>query len=98
MTIPANAPVIGSDAHSTSSGVHADAILKALNQGDHELASKVYSAYNPAIVGRKIDIRVGPMSGESNAIFVLKEDLNLTPTQQRIDAVLDAAKDGNNKI
>ena len=98
MTIPANAPVIGSDAHSTSSGVHADAILKALAQGNHELASRVYSAYDPAIVGRKIDVRVGPMSGESNAIFVLGENLGLKPTRERIEAVLKAAKDGNNKI
>ena len=98
MSIPANAPVIGKDTDGTSSGVHADAILKALEQGNPELASRVYSAYDPAIVGRKLDIRVGPMSGDSNAIYVLKYGLGIEATPERIRMLMEAAKNQNNKI
>jgi len=94
MTIPINAPVIGESAHTTSSGVHADAILKALAQRNHALASEVYFAYDPARVGREIEIKIGPMSGKSNTKFVL-EKLGVKPTEERIAAVLTAAKAGN---
>lgn len=94
MTIPVNAPIIGETAHSTSSGVHADAILKALAQGDHDLASKVYFAYDPESVGRRIEIKAGPMSGKSNIRFVL-ERLGIEPTEERVEVVLRAAKSGS---
>ncbi|HEY5600741.1 MAG TPA: LeuA family protein [Patescibacteria group bacterium] len=89
-----NEPAVGETAHKTTSGVHADAILKAQEQGNYELASKVYFPYDPRMVGGEIEIGVGTMSGKSNVIAVLNKYL-IEATSARIEAVRLAAKAGN---
>lgn len=71
--IPANYPVLGEDAFRTGTGVHAAAIIKALDKGDDWLADRVYSGVPAAQFGRRQVIEIGPMSGMSNVKFWLEE-------------------------
>jgi len=71
--LPDNYPVVGRDAFRTGTGVHAAAIIKAHSRGDDWLADLVYSSIPASLIGSRQVIEVGPMSGESNVIFWLKE-------------------------
>jgi len=90
-TVPHNYPVFGSDAFETGTGVHAAAVIKSLRKGDVALADSVYSGVPASMVGLQQQIRVGPMSGRSNATFVL-ERLGIEPTDEVVARVLDAGK------
>lgn len=70
--IPNNYPVFGDDAFETGTGVHAAAIIKALNKKELDIADAVYSGVPASLFGRKQKILVGPMSGKSNIIYWLK--------------------------
>ena len=70
--IPANYPVLGRDAFRTGTGVHAAAIVKALNRGDVQLADAVYSAVPASLVGRRQEIEIGPVAGHSNVTYWLE--------------------------
>ena len=89
--IPHNYPVLGRDAFETGTGVHASAVIKAFRKGDVLLADAVYSGVPAHMVGLEQTIAVGPMSGKSNATFVL-EKLGIEPTEARVQAVLAAGK------
>lgn len=89
--IPHNYPVLGKDAFETGTGVHAAAVIKAFKKGDVKLADAVYSGVPAHMVGLEQTIAVGPMSGKSNATFVL-ERLGIEPTEARVQAVLAAGK------
>lgn len=91
LPIPPNYPVFGSGAFETGTGVHADAIIKALRRGDTGLADQVYSGVPASWVGRRQVIRVGPQSGRSNVTWWL-EERGIEPTPARVEAVFDAAK------
>jgi len=64
--IPPGYPVFGADAFRTGTGVHAAAIIKAERKGDAWLADRIYSGVPAAMVGRRQEIEIGPMSGISN--------------------------------
>src|SRR6185369_8630361 len=70
--IPPNYPVVGRDAFRTGTGVHAAAVIKAYRKGQDWLADRVYSGVPAGLVGRKQEIEVGPMSGESNVVYWLE--------------------------
>jgi 2-isopropylmalate synthase len=89
--IPAGYPVFGSDAFRTATGVHAAAIIKALNKDDVELANNVYSGVPSHMVGLEQLIEIGPMSGKSNVLYWLKKR-GIEPTEQRVNAIYDRAK------
>jgi 2-isopropylmalate synthase len=91
MPIPRNYPIMGDDAFTTSTGVHAAAILKAQARGDTWLEDRVYSSVPAALVGRRQIITVGPMSGQANVVAWLK-DHEMEPTPSRIALILNAAK------
>jgi 2-isopropylmalate synthase len=91
VAVPHNYPVLGSDAFETGTGVHAAAVIKAFKKGDVALADSVYSGVPAHVVGLEQKITVGPMSGKSNAAWVL-EKLGLEPTEERIQKVLAAGK------
>ncbi len=91
MPIPANYPVIGSDAFRTGTGVHAAAVIKARNKGDDWLANRIYSGVPAEMVGRRQEIEVGPMSGASNVEYWLRER-GIDPVPDKVAAVLAAAK------
>ena len=94
VTIPHNYPVLGTDAFETGTGVHAAAVIKAFRKGDVALADAVYSGVPAHMVGLEQRIAVGPMSGKSNAAFVL-ERLGIEPTDERVQKVLAAGKSSN---
>ncbi|HLB00227.1 MAG TPA: LeuA family protein [Bacteroidota bacterium] len=71
--VPFNYPVFGADAFRTATGVHAAAVIKAIQTGNEWLSDMVYSAVPASMVGRKQKIEIGPLSGESNVIFWLKQ-------------------------
>jgi len=71
--IPPGQPVVGPDAFTTATGVHAAAILKARAQGDAWRAELVYSAYAPAVVGRTHRVAISPFSGASNVRWWLSD-------------------------
>jgi len=71
--LPANYPVVGSDAFRTGTGVHAAAIIKARRKGDTWLADRVYSSVPAASFGARQRIDVSPVSGLSNVRCWLEE-------------------------
>jgi 2-isopropylmalate synthase len=92
--IPANYPMLGRDAFRTGTGVHAAAIVKALNRGDAQLADAVYSAVPASMVGRRQEIEIGPVAGHSNIVYWLEmngHDVN----DERVERILDRAKHSN---
>jgi 2-isopropylmalate synthase len=89
--IPPNYPVVGADAFRTGTGVHAAAVIKAYRKGEDWLADRVYSGVPASLVGRRQEIEVGPMSGESNVVFWLEQH-GIDPTRERIEAVFQRAK------
>ncbi len=89
--IPSNYPLVGRDAFRTATGVHAAAIAKALQKGDHELADIVYSGVPAGLFGRRQEIEIGFMSGTSNVAFWLRER-SIEPNEALIAAILQVAK------
>jgi 2-isopropylmalate synthase len=89
--LPSNYPVFGSDAFETGTGVHAAAVIKAFRKGDTWLANRVYSGVPADMVGLEQSIKIGPMSGKSNVIWVLEQH-HIEATEARIANVLDLAK------
>jgi 2-isopropylmalate synthase len=89
--IPPNYPVVGRDAFRTGTGVHAAAVIKAYKKGQDWLADRIYSGVPASWVGRRQEIEVGPMSGESNVVFWL-QSRGIEPTPERVRAVFERAK------
>jgi 2-isopropylmalate synthase len=92
--IPPNYPVVGRDAFRTGTGVHAAAIIKAYAKGHDWLADRVYSGVPASLVGRRQEIEVGPMSGESNVRWWLQAN-GIEPTAERVRAIFSKAKSVN---
>jgi isopropylmalate/homocitrate/citramalate synthase len=95
--IPANYPVVGSDAFRTATGVHAAAVVKAFRKGDRALMDAVYAGVPASLVGREQEIEVGPMSGKSNVIFWL-ESRGLKADEATVDRIFAAAKASNRTL
>jgi isopropylmalate/homocitrate/citramalate synthase len=90
-TIPPNYPVFGRDAFRTATGVHAAAIVKALNKHDANLADAVYSGVPAQLFGLRQIVEVGPMSGKSNVLHWLSRH-NMTATDELVNRIFEAAK------
>ncbi|HSN69731.1 MAG TPA: 2-isopropylmalate synthase, partial [Thermoanaerobaculia bacterium] len=58
------------------------------------LSNLVYSGVPAHLIGRKQEIEVGPMSGNSNVVCYLRER-GLEPTPSVVAAVLQVAKQSN---
>ncbi len=89
--LPDNYPVIGRDAFRTGTGVHAAAVIKAREKGEDWLADRIYSGVPASLVGRRQRIEVGPMSGQSNVVYWLREH-GIEPTSERVQKVFARAK------
>ncbi|MFQ5399966.1 MAG: LeuA family protein [Anaerolineae bacterium] len=92
--IPFNYPIVGADSFRTSTGVHAAAVVKALESGDQWLSDRVYCGVPASMVGRKQGIEIGPMSGEHNVRFYLQER-DIQPHPVFMAKILEAAKRSN---
>jgi 2-isopropylmalate synthase len=89
--LSASQPVVGEDAFRTASGIHAAAVVKALDLGNQWLADRVYSGVPAALIGRSQKIEIGPMSGTSNVRYAL-EQLGVNPTDDLVRNILQVAK------
>jgi 2-isopropylmalate synthase len=89
--VPVNTPIVGRDAFRTATGVHAAAVVKAHKKGDDWLADRVYSGVPASWLGRKQEIEIGPMSGNSNVVYYLNAH-KLPDTPAVVQAVMQAAK------
>jgi len=89
--LPDNYPVVGRDAFRTATGVHAAAIIKARAKGDDWLADLVYSGVPAAEFGCRQVIEVGPMSGESNIVYWLRER-GIEADRGLVEAIFQRAK------
>jgi 2-isopropylmalate synthase len=90
-SIPPNYPVIGHDAFRTATGVHAAAIIKAIQKHDHRLADAVYSGVPAHLFGLEQVIEIGPMSGKSNVVYWLARH-QIPAEDALVNRILDAAK------
>jgi len=86
-----NYPLVGRDAFRTATGVHAAAIIKAMQKGDAWLADRIYSGVPAGMFGRKQEILIGFMSGASNVNYYLRER-GIEPTETLTKEILAAAK------
>jgi isopropylmalate/homocitrate/citramalate synthase len=91
VAIPAWQPVAGGDARRTGTGLHADAVLKALGGGLPHLADVLYSGL-PAGVGGTTQIAVSPVSGKGNVRHWLMRHGYDPHDSLLVDALLATAK------
>jgi 2-isopropylmalate synthase len=89
--IPINYPLVGRDAFRTATGVHAAAIIKAMQKGDSWLADRIYSGVPAGMFGRKQEICIGFMSGASNVNFWLAQR-NIESSERLVAEILKEAK------
>jgi 2-isopropylmalate synthase len=90
--IPINYPLVGRDAFRTATGVHAAAIIKAMQKGDAWLADRIYSGVPAGMFGRAQEICIGFMSGASNVSYWLRER-KIEPDETLVAEILKAAKE-----
>jgi len=95
--IPKNYPLAGEDAFRTATGVHASAIVKALDRNDRELADRVYSGVPAHWFGKEQEIEIGPMSGMSNVRYWLS-NRRFPVTEDLSKAILNKAKASNRTL
>src|SRR3989449_1913005 len=74
MPIPANYPVLGTDAFRTGTGVHAAAIIKAKKKGHDWLANRGDSSVPAEEFGLAQKIEISAGSGLSNVEYLLETD------------------------
>lgn len=89
--IPFNYPVVGADSFRTSTGVHAAAVVKAMEKKDQWLADRIYCGVPASMVGRDQGIEIGPMSGEHNVRHYLHHR-GIEEEPVYIEKILAAAK------
>jgi isopropylmalate/homocitrate/citramalate synthase len=95
--IPPNYPVFGRDAFRTGTGVHAAAIIKALNKHDRALADAVYSGVPAHIFGLEQIVEIGPMSGKSNVLYWLARH-KIPATDELVNRIFEAAKQSSRML
>jgi 2-isopropylmalate synthase len=88
--IPANHPLVGSNAFRTATGIHAAAIQKAKRKSDW-VADRVYSAVPAGLLGREHEIFVGAMSGSANVVSWLERH-GVAPKGALVAAILERAR------
>ena len=95
--IPKNYPLSGQDAFRTATGVHAAAIVKALDRDDEWLADRVYSGVPAGLFGRAQEIEIGPMSGKSNVRHWLRTR-RVDYDEELASAILSLAKSSSRTL
>jgi len=90
-TVALNYPLVGRDAFRTATGVHAAAIIKAMQKGDAWLGDRIYSGVPAGMFGRKQEILIGFMSGASNVNYYLRER-SIEPDEALTKEILATAK------
>ncbi len=93
LRIPANHPVVGSDAFRTASGTHVAAILKARERGEAELADLAYSSMPAAVFGLTQRFALSAMSGHAGVRHWLAEHGHDAGDEALAETLLRAAKE-----
>jgi 2-isopropylmalate synthase len=93
VAIPENHPLLGANAFRTATGVHAAAIVKALDKGA-ALADRVYSSVPVSHFTNGHDIRIGHMSGTSNVVHWLRRH-SIEPSEPLVTRILERARSAN---
>ncbi|HKY35126.1 MAG TPA: 2-isopropylmalate synthase [Polyangiaceae bacterium] len=93
VAIPEDHPLLGANAFRTATGVHAAAIVKALDQGE-ALADRVYSLLPVSHFSSGHDIRIGYMSGTSNVVHWLRRH-SIEPSEALVSRILERARAAN---
>lgn len=89
--IAVTTPIVGSDAFRTATGVHAAAVVKAQRKGHAWLADRIYSGVPAGWIGRRQEIEIGPMSGNSNVQYYLASR-GMPVTPELTKRIIDEAK------
>ena len=92
--VPVSYPVFGRDAFRTGTGVHAAAVIKAIDKGDDWLADRVYSGVPASWFGRRQEIEIGHMAGDSNIKYWLRSR-GIEPVDGLVAEIRTAAKSTN---
>ncbi len=92
--VPVSYPVFGRDAFRTGTGVHAAAVIKAIEKGDDWLADRVYSGVPAAWFGRRQEIEIGHMAGDSNIRYWLRSR-GIDADEALVQVIREAAKATN---
>ena len=95
--IPANYPLVGSDAFRTATGVHAAAIIKAEKKGHTWLADRIYSGVPAGLFGKEQEIEIGHYSGESNVTYWLRKR-GIEPEAGLVARIFAVAKSGDHLL
>lgn len=95
-SIPSNAPLIGSQVFSTSTGTHCSAIIKAKKMGI-DFEDYIFSSVPASKLMREQDIYINYNSGSSNVAYIL-EMLGVKINQMNIDKILNHAKKARQNI
>ena len=95
--LPFNYPVFGRDAFRTGTGVHASAVIKAMEKGDDWLADRVYSGVPAGLFGLRQIIEIGHMAGRSNVVCWLKQH-GIDPSEGLVSVIFDEAKKGTRNL
>jgi 2-isopropylmalate synthase len=93
VSIGENHPLLGANAFRTATGVHAAAIVKALDQGE-ALADRVYSSVAVSRFATSHDIQIGHMSGTSNVVHWLRRH-SIEPSELLVTRILERARSTN---
>ncbi|NYZ73538.1 hypothetical protein H0O00_00175 [Candidatus Micrarchaeota archaeon] len=92
---PVNAPVIGRNAFRHESGVHGDAVDKSNRMGYGRRkgvdGGSVYAPFNPAVIGRKEEMGIGPLCGRANVEYRLAE-FGITVPDDKIADIVEKVK------
>jgi 2-isopropylmalate synthase len=94
--VPVSYPVFGKDAFRTGTGVHAAAVIKAIDKGDDWLADRVYSGVPASWFGRHQEIEIGHMAGDSNIKFWLRS--RGLPVEDSLVAQIRTAAKSTNRL
>ena len=94
--VPVSYPVFGKDAFRTGTGVHAAAVIKAIDKGDDWLADQVYSGVPASWFGRQQEIEIGHMAGDSNIKYWLRS--RGLPVEDSLVAAIRVAAKSTNRL
>lgn len=84
---PKTAAAYGETAYDMLSGIHTNTGVKELRQG---VPTNIYFVTPPEVVGREMNVKIGPMSGKTNAEVVLCS-LGFEPNPELVHELLDYA-------
>lgn len=95
--LPFNYPVFGTDAFRTGTGVHAAAIIKAMEKGHDWLADRIYSGVPAGLFGLHQQIEIGHMAGRSNVTCWLRQR-GIEVDEALVTYIFDRAKAGTRNL